>query len=306
MDSLRDMQRARRARDDIQADMSVYAVIVTYNCGLLVESAVASLIEQVDHVIIVDNGSDTGTRGVLSALLTLYTDRVHVIQLETNQGLGLALNLGVDWAEENGARHVLFMDDDSRMGPGSVTALIEALGQDGDGVVGIVAARWVTPVSEAPVEDLRVMRVPTAGSLIPLRLFRELGGFREDYFIDFVDYEFCSRVTRAGYGIRVLPSAVLFQRPGRPIMRRFGRRHVSVSNYSPGRLYFIARNGLVLYGHEARNLGFLREHLRSLVVTGLKVVMYEESKTQKLYALVSGCLDGLRHRLGPPARPMAR
>lgn len=300
------MQRAHGTRDDIQADVSVCAVIITYNCGLLVEAAVASLIEQVDHVIVVDNGSDMGTRGVLSALSPLYTDRVHIIQLETNQGLGFALNLGVHSAEENGATHVLFMDDDSRMEPGSVEALIEALGEDSDGALGIVAARWITPVSEAPAEDLRVMRVPTAGSLMPLRLFKDLGGFREDYFIDFVDYEFCSRVTRAGYGIRILPSAVLFQRPGRPIMRRFGRRYVSVSNYSAGRLYFIARNGLVLYGHEARHLGFLREHLRSLVVTGLKVVMYEESKIQKLYALVSGCLDGLRHRLGPPTRPMTR
>ena len=77
--------------------MSVTVVIPTYNRAGQVVSAVDSVLNQsvpVQELIVVDDGSDDDTVGLLAA----YGDRVKVLQQE-NRGVSSARNLGIEAAQ---------------------------------------------------------------------------------------------------------------------------------------------------------------------------------------------------------------
>lgn len=275
----------------------VAAVLVSFNSGERIERTAAAAVDQVDRAVVVDNGSDIVTLSALNRLRAAYPDQVEVIELGRNLGLGAALNKGIERALSYGADYVLTLDDDSELAPGSVAQLVECAERE-HGRVGIAVARWVTPVSAGPSEDCFLDRAPSGGSLVRRTVFERIGLLRADYFIDFVDYEFCARVRAHGWLIQHCSAATVLQRPGHPVRRRVLRREVDVSNYPPDRLYYMTRNGIVLYLWEQRNVSFLAEHARAMATRALKIVLFEQFKWRKLWSICRGVSAGLRRSLG--------
>jgi rhamnosyltransferase len=128
-----------------------------------------------------------------------------------------------------------------------------------------------------------------------------LGAFREDFFIDYVDIEYCFRARAQGY--RVI-------RTRRPLMSHAigaaSRHHVLwvnkwTTNHSPDRRYYIARNDTVMlrdYGGYALGLWALKSLARR-IRTCKRILLYEHMKMRKIAAVAQGWWDGVRGRLGP-------
>ena len=76
--------------------------------------------------------------------------------------------------------------------------------------------------------------VITSGTLTSLKAFANLGPFRADFFIDFVDSEYCLRARKAGYRILVSPHARIRHRVGSK--RRVALLGVGVSPMHHGAL----------------------------------------------------------------------
>lgn len=285
----------------------VTAVIITYNCHTSIERTIRAVASQVGRVIIVDNGSEPEALDAINnAICRNGLQNCDFLPQGRNLGIGAALNIGVCAALTAGAEYIFTLDDDTETSPGTVAELVHcSLDHEGQHV-GIVKARWITPSTSPEAscgqEDAprSVERVPSSGSLICREAFESVGMFREDYFLDHVDYEYCARIIEAGWRVLICPTATVFHRPGDVTLRPFFGRTLVVTNYPAERLFLLCRNGFVLYLWERRSGRRLREHCRFVARTFVTSILYEREKLRKASAIIRGCVEGLLCNLGPP------
>ena len=102
-------------------DTGVWAVISTFRPGASALAAVTSVQEQVDGVIVVDDGSGEASAAALERLRDLGA---HVSASAENLGIAASLNRGIREARARGARHVLTLDQDSEVPAGFVERLL--------------------------------------------------------------------------------------------------------------------------------------------------------------------------------------
>jgi rhamnosyltransferase len=287
----------------------VAAVITTYNCYTSIERTILAIAKQVDRVIIVDNGSGPDTLDAIrGAIERNRLETCELLPQGKNLGIGAAINVGVRAAMAAGATYILTLDDDTEASPGTVAELVRCFRDHEAQRVGIVWAQWIVEISVARAgcgdgdAPRTVDRVPSSGCLFRREVFESVGMFREDYFLDFTNYEYCARIISAGWGVLACPTATVFQRPGDVTLRQFFGRTVAVSNYPAERLFILCRNGFVLYLRERRSGRHLREHCRSTATRFVTSLLYEREKVRKSSAIIRGSVAGLLGHLGPPSR----
>jgi rhamnosyltransferase len=286
----------------------VAAVIITYNCYTPIERTILAVANQVGRVIIVDNGSEPEALNTIRSAIDNRLQSCEFLPQDRNLGIGVALNVGVRAALAAGAEYVLTLDDDTEIFPGAVAELVRCCMDHEGQHVGIVGARWITPDTfpetscgeeEAPRS---VERLSSAGCLIRREVFESVGMFREDYFLDYTDYEYCARIIGAGWRVLTCPTATVFQRRGDVILRPSFGRTVVITNYPAERLFLLCRNGFLLYLWERRSGRQLRQHCLAVAVTFVKSILYEREKLRKVSAIIRGSVEGLLGNLGPPSR----
>jgi rhamnosyltransferase len=277
----------------------IAAVVVLYNPAEDVLDNVDSYRGQVDTVIAVDNTGSPDRRLVQG----LESRGVDYVSLGGNRGIAAALNEGCRRARDLGYAWVITFDQDSTATPGMVARLSATVELDQPLArrIAIVAPVWQQvgglPAATAPgCLDLDVAL--TSGSLTRQSALAELGGFREDLFIDRVDNEFCLRARRRGWRIVQRGDAVLLHRMGDLRRVTFPVR-CWVSDYSPVRRYYMVRNLLEVRREYGRDFpGVLAEEKRYWSREILKIVLAEPHRLQKLKMMVRGWLDYRRGRFG--------
>ncbi len=103
----------------------VSVVIPNYNGMEFIEICLASLLTQVEpeQIIVVDNGSSDGS----CEFMRSSYPRVRFIELEENYGFSQAVNEGIQAAS---SPYVILLNNDTKVCPGFVGALVEALEAD--------------------------------------------------------------------------------------------------------------------------------------------------------------------------------
>lgn len=232
----------------------VSAVFSTFrpDAGLL--DAVASVAEQVDRVIVVDDGS-----GDPHAVLDrLAAPSVEVVRRPSNDGIAAALNDGIRRAVAAGADYVVTFDQDSHAPADFVRDLVgaaQAATREGE-KVGVVVPEYFADVRQqrgpaAPIGD--AANVIQSGMLIPATVIAELGALREDFFIDLVDTEFELRLRRNGHRVLAAGGTRLDHALGTKYRRELFGRVVRLPGVppvttlsTPFRYYYRVRNRIVL------------------------------------------------------------
>lgn len=233
--------------------MKIFAVLVSYKPDLkLLTDVIASLFHQVDSVIIVDNGNTEFSSAF---------DKCIVIHLNANFGIAYAQNRGIEKAFELGADWILLSDQDTVYPPDYVSSMLESARkntlQNIGGLVPVVfdeiSGRRVPVMLEKmkgavpPVSGcLKVAHAVASGTLIPADALQKCGLMREDFFIDFVDHEWCWRAASCGLNIYCLADVVIHHQLGDRMEKRFGLNIVYRSLF---RFYYIIRNGYYLLYH---------------------------------------------------------
>jgi rhamnosyltransferase len=144
--------------------------------------------------------------------------------------------------------------------------------------------------------------VITSGSLLNLDAWRQVGPFREDFFIDEVDHEYAIRLRRSGWLVKVTRQVLMAHALGSPRGRQFGRWQPMISHHSALRRYYMVRNRVLL---AREHIGFDPRFVISQLARSLResatVVLFEPAKLSKLGAMARGLIDGLRGRAGRAA-----
>lgn len=282
----------------------ICAAVITYHPGADVEEALVALRPQVGGLVVVDNCS---SRDEVEHLRRLAARLDYcLIENPENLGIATALNQSIKWANVQ-ARYeaILFFDQDSFVAEDFVSSMLaEYRKYRTDDRVFLVTPRIVHRRLDKTFAPLdfggKYLVAQTSGSLMPLSVFNECGVYRDDLFIDFVDYEFCLRSARHGWRLVYCPQAVLYHEPGNETPRRFFKFfQVTPNNASPLRRYYIMRNGLWLVGRYAlRQPRWAAYTLRRLAIETVKAIMFEDRRSSKIRMWARAIRDLLRGRRG--------
>jgi rhamnosyltransferase len=146
--------------------------------------------------------------------------------------------------------------------------------------------------------------VITSGSLLPLAAHFAIGPFRDEFFIDYVDEEYCFRARAKGYRVIRSRKQIMLHTIGSPTLHKTLWIRKWTSNHAPDRRYYIARNNTVLlreYGNCRAGTWILKSLGRSLRLCK-RIALYERMKTRKIAAVMHGWWDGVRGNMGPRNR----
>jgi rhamnosyltransferase len=295
-----------------QKHAPVCAVFVTYHPDAAFPVALNKVSRQVGSVIIVDNGSTEGELRMLSGLVTGAT--IELIVNAENLGVARALNIGVQRAAALGYAQVLLMDQDSQAAPDMVASLlgIYASFPDRDrlAVIGAnffdTSGRFPEVVNPGLFDGQweEVESVITSGSLLPLSAHSVVGPFRDEFFIDYVDTDYCLRARAKGYRVIKSKKQLMSHALGSPTLHEWLWLKKWTNNHSADRQYYIARNDTVMLresGKYRAGRWALKSFSRRLKRCK-RIALYEQMKASKIVAVIQGWWDGVRGNMGPRRR----
>ena len=283
--------------------VKVYSIIVCYRPDLPVLGQICdNLMQDGAHVILVDNTE------VPYLLDQTRSAECQLITLGRNTGIAHAQNVGVTSAIAAGADAIAFFDQDSGIEPGFLSALVSSLRP---GTADIVSPSYFDNMNGAELPSVSVNSygmpnailrgdcskpypvdiVISSGTVATKEAFEVVGLFDEDFFIDFVDTEWCFRCRRKLIPIRIVPSAVMLHRIGNNSIKL---GPFTVLSHSPIRCYYQLRNCFHLFRKtHIPSLFALRETISVFFSRALLLLLVDDKFTY-LKAYLCAVRDGFK------------
>jgi rhamnosyltransferase len=284
----------------------VCAVAVTYHPDAGLPERFSRILRQVGRLVIVDNGSGEAETTMLREFAA--NPSVTLMLQFANLGIASALNTGIYHATTLGFKWVLLLDQDSCIDDDMVHTLIavQAAFPEPDRLAVIGSGSRATDGTTGQSTDESdgwedAESVITSGSLIPLETHAAIGAFREEFFIDYVDTEYCFRARAKGYRVIRTRKTIMSHSIGAITRHRILWLNKWTFNHSADRRYYIARNDTVMlreYGHYAMGLWALKSFGRCVRLCK-RIALYEEMKIPKIMAVAHGWWHGIRGHMGP-------
>ncbi len=298
----------------------VVAVVVCHNpdAALFVDS-LAAIVSQVDHVIVVDNGSLASTVEGGKAFARLCPASITWIGLDQNLGVAAGQNTGYRCAVGKTVDYVVFFDQDSVPDDGMIGALCRAaerLRDDGCRVAA-VGPRYRDPRLDGElsffvtIRHFRTVPAPhvadvvetdflvSSGMLVSVEAISAIGLMDEGLFVDHVDTEWCLRARSLGYKTFGVYSACMTHTLGAKRVALPLSRTRTLVLHRPERYYFMVRNSLLLLRRGYAYWGWRIFELRRLTRLFLLYGVLLPGRSARLAWMARGVLHGLLGRTGP-------
>ena len=87
-------------------------------------------------------------------------------------------------------------------------------------------------------EIINVKTWITSGNFININQYNKINGFKEELFIDYVDFDLCHQFYKKNIKIGVIPNIKIQHQIGKPITKMFLWRKFNCMNHSPIRYYY--------------------------------------------------------------------
>ena len=276
----------------------ICAIIISYNIGERIKRCITAIENQVDQVLIIDNGSNAET---INQLRKVESEKIKVIYNKSNIGIAKALNIGVEYSIKNNFYWTLTLDHDSVADKNMIFNMINTYNaltlSDKEKVVSIFPR-----VVEETFNDDKNFYVNegyiytshgiTSGNLIKNEVFNKIGLFKEEFFIDYVDNEFCFRISKNNFKMITVNNAILLHNLGEPekIKTPFGK--FTTTNHSAIRRYYITRNRFQTWReYEDIIPNFIKEDRRVFIKENIKIILFEKDKINKFKMIYKGYKD---------------
>lgn len=276
-------------------EIKLSAVVVTYYPVL--SDAIINIKQYIEHVdkLIIWENTPIIDRELHKIILPEYSDKIIYLGTDKNEGMAFALNRSVEWSIKNGYTHILTMDQDSfwidfkHYRNKIVEYCI-------DTSIGIFGPNVYTMMERRNFSKNQFAKdTITSGSVFSIDMLAKIGLFREDFFIDAVDLEYCYWAQRNGFKTIVFQDCHLKQKFGNTTTHLFFNKAISTSHYSAFRLFHIVRNHIFLWREypelsKIQKKQILTEYTLLRIV---KILLYEKGKTQKIVSIIRGTINGL-------------
>jgi rhamnosyltransferase len=278
--------------------LKIVGVVILYNPLQQMKENILSYLDNIDFLLAVDN-SETSNQELVNYLKTL--DRLEYVPQPDNPGLARAINMGAQKAIECGADFLLTMDQDSKPCGDMMDHLTQFIHNHDVSRIGVITPYHVTNIGCYPdtnVEYEEVSQTMMSGNLINLEIYSEVGPFREELFLDYVDVEYYCRLQASGYKIVQINKAFLLHNWGNINFINFFNKNIYILNYSPLRWYYIIRNLFYVIFKYKDTLPEIKQHLIFWLKQMVKALLFEPSKLLKCKMMLAGFIDFKRGVLG--------
>jgi rhamnosyltransferase len=281
---------------------NVCAVIITYQPDTEFIDRLNNILRQFVYAVIVDNASHNRS---LSMLKSLTHNNAHIIFNEKNLGVAKALNQGVCWAKENNYEFVITLDQDSNPGEGFIKAICDIWSRLDNNKVAALGVNHIDGNTNKLYFEKGSLKnrtytfrktVITSGSFMNIQTFYQIGPFREEFFIDGIDHEFCLRAGSKGFKIVMILEPFLVHAIGKRKSHRFPffkKISVESTNHDPQRWYFMTRNRIRLVMEYIFKDTWAISRAVRLMGSVVVMIMFEKSRLKKIRYIFLGIWDSL-------------
>jgi rhamnosyltransferase len=260
----------------------ITALIVTFNPDKRLFLSLENVQKIVNRLVIVDN--DSSDKSFIGRIKSSFNENFFtILELPRNLGIAGALNYGVEHIKFNlQVDYILTLDQDTIIVQHEIDTVIRNANQRFDRI-GIIALGMNK--SEKTVNYREIKYVITSGNLVRIDVFNKLK-FREEFFMDQVDFDFDYEVRKLGYRI-VLADGYL-------IDHILGIKLGKLAYEPLFRVYYIIRNSTVL----------LIERKISIIIYASQIARWSISSIlhdgifKYFRTLITGVTDGLSKKLG--------
>lgn len=220
-------------------------------------------------------------------------DKVTYLSLEGNKGIAKALKEGLLLAIEDQADYCLTIDQDSLFPLGKEKEIKEYLSKD-NGDYGIISLNFNSDTSEKEIKEVDTWIA--SGNFINIKNYQLISGFKEELFIDWVDFDLDEQFHSIGKKIGVIQEISLSHQIGEPLIRRFLWKKFPVDNHLPVRYYYLYRNAEILHRN---NKTFYKRLYKGLKRDYIIQLIFGVNRKEKLKMISRGKRDGKKGILGP-------
>ncbi|WP_157883277.1 glycosyltransferase family 2 protein [Acinetobacter sp. NCu2D-2] len=267
---------------------------------------VSSLHQSQLKVIVVDNASS-------QKISFEKMNDVIVIALKDNLGIAKAQNIGIRKAIEVGCKKIIFFDQDSQIDHDFIKNLIsdyEKLKDKGNKVAaigpqfidkklgfyapglilrknGLVKKIDISKIKEPKKVDLII----SSGSLIPIEVLQDVGLMNEDFFIDYVDTEWCFRALSKGYKIYVSPRAIMHHSVGDSTIRFMG---LTCPVHSAFRRYYRVRNLFLMWNMRHIKKKWIIKMFVHNLIAQILLILTQKNRMAYIKYFIKSIRDGIK------------
>ncbi|MES9902897.1 MAG: glycosyltransferase family 2 protein [Sedimenticola sp.] len=289
-------------KDEIPGKENICAVIVTYHPDPDFPEHLARIVKQVGQVVVVDNYSDSASVAMLQDVCVRLKSKL--ILNDYNMGLATALNQGVNLAHDMNFTWTLLFDQDTAPTDAMVKVFAAVYKQFPDkGRLALIGANYSALRSgriRNRIESDHVSgwvekkTIITSGSLLRLSLFKVIGPFRSEFFIDHIDHEYCLRARSEGFRVIMTQEPTMAHSIGAPSTHQLLWKSIRTTNHSALRQYYMMRNHIVLSREYAfKEPGWVITTLYSSMKSIFLMILFEKEKLVKMKFIILGIMDGL-------------
>lgn len=269
---------------------------------------IETIYKQVDEIIIVDNNS-----GNINCIREMIGElnKITLIENSENLGIAAALNQICSFAHSKKYEWVYLLDQDSI----SSTTIIESYKE----FINLPKVALLTPfiidINKLSIEEYKSYKLPnytevywaiTSGTMIKLQVWKAVGGFYKELFIDGVDFEYSMKLKLNNYKQYRINTEYLLQEVGkaeptflvRPYKDNAGKwslkRHYS-SNHSTLRYYYMIRNKIIITRKYREHVSIVKEIL-FLVIFIIAKILFEKNRLSLVKSIYKGFIDGINFK----------
>ncbi|HEE5405124.1 rhamnosyltransferase family protein [Acinetobacter baumannii] len=290
--------------------MKFSAIIVTYNPNLNIFKLINVLKLQGITSIVVDNASkDFDFKGVEN------DQNCYLVRLENNLGIATAQNKGIEKAIELGAEQILFFDQDSSIPEDYIENLYadyELLMRNNIDI-GAIGPRFIDDRYNFYYKTISVTRngfrikhdvsnidkplhstlLISSGSMISINTLKKVGLMRDNYFIDYVDTEWCLRAESLGYKNFISAKAVMRHTIGDNVINL---KFFNVPVHSAFRRYYRVRNAFYMMREPHVPIILAIREIFFSFIHQIILISFERNKSGYLKSYFKGLRDGIAKR----------
>lgn len=296
--------------------MKISSVIISYNPNkFALYDLILSVNKQNVDVILVDNASVN--KSEINDLKSDSRISFSLIELENNCGIAKAQNVGIEYALEMGAKKIIFFDQDSTINKDFIDNLINdfnSLKKSGINLAAIgpqfidkelgFYAPGLLVKKNGLIDKIDISKISkpeevgiiiSSGSLISVPVLKDIGFMNEDFFIDYVDTEWCFRALAKGYKVYVSSNAIMYHSVGESTIQFFGKTCPVHSAY---RRYYRIRNLLLMRNMPHISKAWIISMLINNFIAQLALIFTQKNKIAYIRYFLISIIDGFKGKKG--------
>jgi rhamnosyltransferase len=270
------------------------AVVVAYESKIQILEESLKTISKQCVVVLVDNSTSNTNSKLIKECAEKY--KSEYISMGKNCGIGYAQNRGIELAISRGADAVLLLDDDSVPEESLVENLVACSKSFGlDCVISSNAkdelGQEISNVRYTRKTVVKCRDMMSSGTLIPTKIYKNVGKFNEEMFIDCVDFEWGWRAQKLGIKIFVCKTTSIKHRLGSGLV-------LGLKYPAPLRHYYQYRNiTRLVFGTSAPIMWRFAQVIKLLLKPAIIILLFSK-KRERLKYIILGIKDAAAKKTG--------